>query len=125
MKSSLRWGAVVLSLAVGAGIAAAQTRSPDPMPGAVSPVDPAQLQLSPEQKTAILTAVRQQKANIRPSVEFSVAIGEMVPPSIELYMLPDNALSTVPQAKSVKYTMVQNQVVLVDPTTMRIVDVLR
>jgi hypothetical protein len=125
MKTSLRWGAVVLSLGLGIGIAAAQTRSPDPMPGAVSPADPAQLQLSPEQKTAILTAVRQHKANIRPSVEFSVAIGEMVPPSIELYMLPDSALSTVPQAKSVKYTVVQNQVVLVDPTTMRIVDVLR
>jgi Protein of unknown function (DUF1236) len=124
MKSSLRWGAAVLSLALGVGIAAAQTRSPDTK-GAVSPADPAQLQLSPEQKTAILTAVRQQKANIRPSVEFPVAIGEMVPPSIELYMLPDNVLSTVPQAKSVKYTVVQNQVVLVDPTTMRIVDVLR
>ncbi len=49
----------------------------------------------------------------------------MVPPSIELYMLPDNALAEVPEAKSVKYTVLQNQVVLVDPTNMRIVDVLR
>jgi hypothetical protein len=30
----------------------------------------------------------------------------------------------VPAAKTVKYTMVQNQVVLVDPTTMRVVDVI-
>ena len=49
----------------------------------------------------------------------------MVPPSIELYLLPDNALAEVPEAKAVKYTVVQNQVVLVDPTTMRIIDVLR
>jgi hypothetical protein len=127
--ASLRFGTLALFLALGAGLAAAQTRAPDGLPqpgGAVNPVNPAQLQLSPAQKTAILNAVRQQSASIRPPVSsFSVAVGEMVPPSIELYILPDNALSEVPEAKAVKYTVVQNQVVLVDPTTMRIIDVLR
>jgi Protein of unknown function (DUF1236) len=129
MKHCLRFGALVLSLALGVDLAAAQTRAPDGLPptvGAVTPANPAQLQLTPAQKTAILNAVREKSANVRPSpTGFPVAVGEMVPPSIELYLLPDNALAEVPEAKAVKYTVVQNQVVLVDPTTMRIIDVLR
>jgi hypothetical protein len=129
MKPCLRFGVLALSLALGAGLAAAQTRAPDglqPPVGAVSPANPAQLQLTPAQKAAILNAVREKSASVRPSTTgFSVAVGEMVPPSIELYLLPDNALAEVPEAKAVKYTVVQNQVVLVDPTTMRIIDVLR
>jgi len=48
-----------------------------------------------------------------------------VPPSIELNYLPVAALSQAPEAQALKYTMVQNQVVLVDPMTMRIVEVIR
>ena len=54
-----------------------------------------------------------------------MAIGAQVPPVTELYFLPDNALATAPEAKGVKYTAAQNRVVLVDPTTMRVVDVIR
>jgi len=127
MKACLRHAALALSLVLGSGLAGAQTRPPDalPQPGAVSPADPAQLQLTPAQKASILKAVRENSATIRPPTSFAVAVGEMVPPSIELYILPDNALAEVPEAKSVKYTVLQNQVVLVDPTNMRIVDVLR
>jgi hypothetical protein len=129
MKPCLRFSALALSLALGTGLAAAQTRAPDglqPPVGAVNPANPAQLQLTPAQKAAILNAVREKSASVRPSTTgFAVAVGEMVPPSIELYLLPDNALTQVPEAKAVKYTVVQNQVVLVDPTTMRIIDVLR
>jgi hypothetical protein len=129
MKHCLRFGTLALSLVLGVGLAAAQTRAPDglqPPVGAVPPANPAQLQLTPAQMTAILNAVREKSASVRPSTTgFSVAVGEMVPPSIELYLLPDNALAEVPEAKAVKYTVVQNQVVLVDPTTLRIIDVLR
>jgi hypothetical protein len=47
-----------------------------------------------------------------------------VPPQLELYVLPDRALATVPAAKTVKYTQVHDQIVLVDPTTMRVVDII-
>jgi hypothetical protein len=43
---------------------------------------------------------------------------------IELYMLPDDILAQNPAAKFYKYTMVQDRVVLVDPTNMRIVAVI-
>jgi hypothetical protein len=128
MQACLCHGTLALALALGAGLAAAQTRAPDaPQPpvGAVSPVNPGQLQLTSAQKTLILDAVRQESSKVRPPISFPVTVGEMVPPSIELYILPDNALAEVPEAKAVKYTVVQNQVVLVDPTTLRIIDVLR
>ena len=47
-----------------------------------------------------------------------------VPPMIELYTLPDDATASVPAAKLYKYTMVENKVVLVDPTKMRVIDVI-
>jgi Protein of unknown function (DUF1236) len=127
MKACLRHATLALSLVLGAGLAGAQAPSSDGLSlrGAVSPADPAQLRLTPTQKTAIVKAVREKSATLRPPTSFSIVVGEMVPPSIELYMLPDNALAEVPEAKSVKYTVLQNQVVLVDPTNMRIVDVLR
>jgi len=43
---------------------------------------------------------------------------------IELYALPDEAVASVPAAKIYKYTMGENKVVVVDPTKMRIIDVI-
>jgi hypothetical protein len=40
-------------------------------------------------------------------------------------MLPDATLAQIPAAKLYKYTLVNDQVVLVDPTTMRVVDILQ
>jgi len=43
---------------------------------------------------------------------------------IELYVLPDNILAQNPATKFYKYTMVQDRVVLVDPTNMRVIAVI-
>jgi hypothetical protein len=103
------------------------THPPGTPSSPVTPVPPGtsmQWQLTTAQKSAILTAVRKDSKSASP-VNFVVAVGAPVPPSIELYMLPDVALAEIPVAKLVKYTTVQNQVVLVDPTTMRVIDVIR
>ena len=41
---------------------------------------------------------------------------------INLYALPDDIVASNPSAKLYEYTMVQDKVVLVDPTKMRVVD---
>ena len=41
---------------------------------------------------------------------------------IELYSLPDQTVAENPAAKLYEYTIVENEVVVVDPTRMRIVD---
>jgi uncharacterized protein DUF1236 len=48
-----------------------------------------------------------------------------LPTSIELYPLPDDVSAALPATKDYRYTVVQNQVVIVDPATMKVVDVIR
>jgi Protein of unknown function (DUF1236) len=94
----------------------------NPRMGATAPK--AQPELTPEQKAVILDAVRPSGAKVKTPENVPVSIGAQVPPATELYFLPDKALATAPEAKGVKYTVAQNRVVLVDPTTMRVVDVI-
>jgi hypothetical protein len=129
MTNRLHLATITLALACGVGMAAAQVNPPgglgDRLPGAVTqPTDPSQIQLTPEQRRAIVTAVKDIKIP-PPSNAFNVAVGVQVPPSIELYALPIAALSQAPQVKLLRYTMVQNQVVLVDPTNLRVIEVIR
>ena len=72
---------------------------------------------------AIYEEVSKDKSKVAPK-DFSPVIGADVPPMIELYALPDEAVASVPAAKIYKYTMVENKVVVVDPTKMRIIDVI-
>jgi len=112
---------VTLISVVGGGIAAAQSSSVE------EPVNPdgatQKLELTPAQRSAIYQAVSKDKSKVAPS-RFSAVVGTEVPPMIELYTLPDDILATNPGIKLYKYTMVQDQVVIVDPTNMRAVAVI-
>jgi hypothetical protein len=55
---------------------------------------------------------------------FPITVGGEVPPMIELYMLPDDILANNPVTKLYKFTRVEDQVVLVDPTNMRVIAVI-
>jgi hypothetical protein len=122
-SSLLRSGTAGVALVILIGQAAAQNPPRfDPGKGAVAPA--AQLQLTPEQKAAIVGAVRPAEAEVRASGNVPVAVGAEVPPATELYFLPDDALASAPEAKGIKYTVAQNRVVLVDPTRMRVIDVI-
>lgn len=132
MKAHLCLGAVWIALSLAPGLAVAQVGADNPVDshkGIVDPKDgslapPSQLRLTAAQKSAIAEAVRKESKAVTKPPSFVVSVGAPVPPAIELYILPDGALAEVPVAKSVKYTVVHDQVVLVDPTTMRVVDVI-
>ena len=81
-------------------------------------------QLSAAQKTAIYNAVSRDKSKVVAPGNFRASIGAPVPPSIELYALPSEAVANAQAASSYRYTMVNNQVVLVDPLTMQVVDII-
>jgi len=107
-------------------IAAAAQTIPPAAPGSDTGVSGAieqKLILSSAQRTAIYGQVSKDRSKVAPK-NFSPVIGADVPPIIELYALPDEAVAGVPAAKLYKYTMVENKVVLVDPTKMRVVDVI-
>jgi hypothetical protein len=119
MTNRLSYGTMVLALAWAINGAAAQVG------GSVqSQTTNPTIQFDAAQRAAIATAVRDAKIP-PPANRFSLSVGASVPPSIELYALPIAALSQAPEARNLRYTMVQNQVVLVDPLNMRVVDVIR
>lgn len=119
------------AIVLGAFLGAAAAQSPPPaLPkiestGGVGTVTQSQkAELTADEQIAIARAVKQadRKVNVPPGV--TAAVGSELPPALELYTLPDSALATIPAAKLFKYTVVDDRVVLVDPTTMRVVHVL-
>jgi Protein of unknown function (DUF1236) len=131
MNSNIRDGAIVLALLASVGIASAQNA---PMaPAGTSPTAKAQdsmgktsnLQLSAAQKTAIFQSVTKDKVKSPPPANLQVSVGAQIPASIELYPLPANVVADVPAANPFKYTVSQNQVVIVDPTNMKVVEVIK
>lgn len=127
----VRCGTIVLTLVGTIGAVSAQGLAPSPSaaptptlsPNAVQPGAP--LILTPEQKLTIFTAILQDNKKITPPQDFQVSVGAEVPPSIELYSLPDGVMASTPVARMFKYTKLREHVVLVDPTNMRIAEVLK
>jgi hypothetical protein len=81
------------------------------------------LSLTPEQRRAIYATVTKDKSKTA-KIRFPATVGADVPPMLELYALPDDAVAGNRTAKFFEYTIVQDKVVVVDPTRMRVVDVI-
>jgi hypothetical protein len=113
---------MALTLGVGAGRACAQSRGFDE---AVGPngVAAEQLTLTPAQRRAIYNSVTRQRPPIS-SGSITATIGALVPPSVTLRDLPDQAAVDDGQGGFLKYAMVEGDVVVVDPIAMRVVDVI-
>jgi Protein of unknown function (DUF1236) len=79
--------------------------------------------LTPAQRRTIYAAVGNDKSKTA-NKPFPAAVGADVPPMLELYALPDQVLAENRSANFYEYTLVENKVVLVDPTRMRVVDVI-
>jgi hypothetical protein len=113
-----------MALVAASAPATAQT-PPSASLGAADPAAP--LALTPAERAAIFAAVRQDKAkpDSKMPPDAPVSVGVQLPASIALRILPDAALAQAPAAKTVQYTLIGNQVVLVDPTNMRVVDIIK
>lgn len=113
---------------LGATGAAAQSFGPDEAvgpPGFLSQ----QTVLSPQQRRAIYEAVMRHKVRFAgPAV--AAVVGASVPPSLLLHDLPDPPTGNLDQAaddstvRVLKYAMVADDVVVIDPIAMRVVDVI-
>src|ERR1700744_3808497 len=128
--------AIVLTTALG-GAAVAQNGGPPggtiEHVGPLSPTGqpagepPAQAPaLTAAQKAAIFSSVTVDKTKSKASEDYKLTVGEQVPATIALHPLPAGALAEVPTARPYRYTLVaDDQFVLVDPATMRVVDVIK
>ncbi|MEX2127589.1 MAG: DUF1236 domain-containing protein [Xanthobacteraceae bacterium] len=117
MNSLLRVSTAAIALLAAVSAASAQTTTIIERPAAT-------IELSPAQRTIIHRhVVRERAVTLPPRVELRV--GAPIPQTVELYPFPDEVYVEVPTLKRYRYLYVNNQVVLVDPETSEIVEIIR
>jgi Protein of unknown function (DUF1236) len=80
--------------------------------------------LSSEQHAKIRNTLRIEKSERLASVPFSTKVGEAVPGTVHLYVLPVSILEYAPQYRGYEYILVGDEILIVDPRTHRIVAVI-
>ena len=80
--------------------------------------------LSAEQHAKIWTTLRGEKTERLTNVPFSITVGEIVPGTVHLYSLPVSILEYAPQYRDYEYILVGDEILIVDPRTLRIVAVI-
>jgi hypothetical protein len=90
---------------------------------ALGPAAAQVVEFTPEQETTIYTTVTRERVRTAPPADFRVGIGVEVPSAVELYEVP--AAVEVAPARRYRYTVFNDQVVLVDPATRKVVRVIR
>jgi len=80
--------------------------------------------LSAEQHAKVWSTLRGEKAERLTNVEFSTRVGGVVPATVHLYRLPVSIVEYVPQYRDYEYILVGDEILIVDPRTLRIVAVI-
>ena len=80
--------------------------------------------LSSEQHVKIRDTLRIEKSERLTSVPFSTKVGEAIPGTVHLYVLPVSIMEYAPQYRGYEYILVGDEILIVDPSTLRIVAVI-
>lgn len=80
--------------------------------------------LSTEQHMKFRDAVRGEKTKRLTDVQFSITVGGVVPGTVHLYRLPVSVVEYAPQYRDYEYIEVGDEILIVDPNTLRIVAVI-
>jgi hypothetical protein len=80
--------------------------------------------LSTEQRTKITTVIKSQ--NVRPAtnINFSISVGTRVPRDVGFHPLPAEIITVYPEWRGYEFFLVNNQIIVVNPRTLEIVDVI-
>jgi hypothetical protein len=86
----------------------------------------ARVQLSEQQRGNIgATFTKETRLNRVTNVNFSINIGTRVPRSVRLEVLPASVIAIVPEYRSYRYFVVNEQICIVEPSTYEIVEVIQ
>jgi hypothetical protein len=81
--------------------------------------------LSTEQRTKITTVIKEQHVQPVTNVNFSISVGTRVPRSgVTFHPLPVEIVTFYPQWRGYEYILVRDQILVIDPRTGEIVDVI-
>ena len=84
------------------------------------------MQITEEKRTNIhQTILKERNVNRVTNVNFSINIGTRVPRSVRLEVLPASVITIVPEYRSYRYFVVDDQICIVEPSTYEIVEVIR
>jgi hypothetical protein len=113
MKALVRNGTILLALLAGIGSAGAASVRSAGFDG-----------LTDAQRQEIWQGVSKQATSESLPAGFEAAVGETVPGPIKMQPLPKDVSAAVPVVKSYDFAMAQGRVLIVDPSSKRIVDIL-
>jgi hypothetical protein len=107
------------------GTGAAGAAKDAPAVATDAPRDVPSLELSRSQRDAIYQSIsnRQDKKDTAP-MGFRAAVGARVPDSIQLEPLPKTIVELVPKTADYEYAFVANQVLIVEPRSRTVVEVI-
>ena len=81
--------------------------------------------LSPEQKTTVRTVIREKiKAQPLTNVTFSVNVGTRVPRDVRYYPVPAELVQIHPAWSGYHFILVNDQIVIIDPASFEIVEII-
>ena len=80
--------------------------------------------LSTEQHAKIRDTLRIEKSERLASVPFSTKVGEAIPGTVHLYILPVSIMEYAPQYRGYEYILVGDEILIVDPRTLTIIAVI-
>lgn len=116
MRSFLRASAAAVALLAAVPPGSAQTTTIVEPRGVI--------EFSPAQRTVIRRhVIRESAVVLPPAVELRV--GEPLPSTVELHAFPEEVYVEVPSLRRYRYVYVNNDVVLVDPRTSEVVEIIR
>jgi hypothetical protein len=104
--------------------ATAQAVGADEAPRAAGARPPPHTALSPAQKRAIYAVVSRQRLHTS-AADVPLTVGATVPRSAVLLTLPMEEQGDDSSVQVLKYATVDDNVVLVDPISMRVIDIIR
>jgi hypothetical protein len=92
--------------------------------GHARPAERLSAALKAPQKTRLTQAFEKVKVQPVTHVDFSVAVGTAVPRTIVLHPVPETIVDVIPEYRDYDFFVVRDEVVIVEPHTHRIVDVI-
>jgi hypothetical protein len=80
--------------------------------------------LSTEQRTRITSVIREQHVAPATNINFDVRVGTRVPRTVSFHPLPADVVTIYPEWRGFEFFLVNNQIIVVNPRTLEIVDVI-
>jgi hypothetical protein len=80
--------------------------------------------LSTEQRTKISSVIKNERIAPVTNVNFSVSVGTRVPHDVAFHPLPADVVTIYPEWRGYNFIVVRDQIVVIDPSTFEIVEVI-